>query len=288
MYGPNPRGALPCRSRFGRRFRAEGWEFRVTCWLVALFWSLLASTCSYADLGGASRSAASSSDSELSICYYPTENFFFYESGVWTGLEYDILSRFANEQGLELSFHAPGNLAALFGALHRGECELVAATVTRTEDRQQVMDFSPAYFPVRILVLEKKGSLTTRPEHLRGKVAAVHRESSYAEALDRIDGVKKLWVEDVAPAFRAVSDGDADFLACDSAFVLQELSSYPNLQITIAISERQYFAFAMAKGSVWTEPLAKLMDSMRAQGEIRELLLKYYDEEGVDMILDEP
>lgn len=223
----------------------------------------------------------------LTICYYPTELFFFPQGKGWTGLEHDILERFAEQQGRSLRYLAPGNLENLFDALRQSDCEIVAATVTRTAERLEAMDFSAPYFPVRIMAVEPRDSLTSRVEQLRGKVAAVHHGSSYIEALDHIGDVEKLWVDDVTPSFHAVSRGEADFLACDSAFVLAEIRAFPDLRITVPLSERQYFAFALSKGSELTAPLSRLIHSMLQDGTLRELLSRYYDPEGVDLILQD-
>lgn len=223
----------------------------------------------------------------LTICYYPTEFFFEQNGDRFTGLEYDILNRFAETYGYKTQFRTPGHLIELFAALQDGRCDIVAATVTWTEERAKIMDFSPAYFPVRILAVEPQDSLTSRPEQLRGKTAAVHRGSSYIEALDAIGDVKKLWTDDVEPSFAAVSQGEADFMACDSAFVLELIGDYPNLRITIPLSDRQYFAFALSKDSPLTAPLGKLMHRLYADGEIRRFLARYYDPDGVDLILQD-
>lgn len=227
-------------------------------------------------------------DAALDVCFDPEERFFFKDSdGAWRGVEHDILAAFAAERGLSLRLHDPDGLPDTFAALGDGRCQVASSRITRTAERGRHMDFSAAYFPARIVAVEKRSSLTTRPDQLRGKRAAVHRGSSYVDAVHRLQA-DPVWVADIRPAFEAVSRGEADFLACDSAFVLGKLHAFPDLRVTVPLSERQQLAFALTKDSDLTAPLSRFIEDLHADGEYRRILSRYYDPEGVAMILGEP
>ncbi len=226
--------------------------------------------------------------SKLVICISPNAPFFMpTDEGQWTGLEHDLLAAFAAEQGVEPAFFRPPQFQEIFSSLEDGRCDIGAATITKTEERKQRMDFSPSYFPVRIVAVEKRGAVTTRPEQLRGKRAATIPGSTYLAAIERIGGIEKVMVRNSQAMFEAVSAGKADFLTCDSAIVLAKAASFPDLQVTVALSDRDELAFALSKGSPWTDPLTRFLNRIRADGDMRDLLLRYFDAEGVDMILED-
>lgn len=250
---------------------------RAACWLCC--WLL--TTVALAE------PVKSNRPEELRVCFRPQPPFWQEADGGWTGLEYEILAEFATAQGLELNFSDPGTMLDVFNAVIAERCDLAAATITLTEERRQRMDFAPWFFPVRVVVVEKKESLTTRPEMLRGKTAATIPGSTYIPLIDGIGEVEKLWVEDGRDMFTALSEGRADFLASDSTIVLDRLMEFPDLRVTIPLSERQQLAFALPKGSPWTEPLRRFVETYRDDGRLKRLLSKYFDAEGVEMILSQ-
>ena len=138
---------------------------------------------------------------------------------------------------------------------------------------------------MRVLAVEREGALTTRPEQLRGKTVVTIPGSTYPAVIDAIGDIEKIWVETTREMFQAVLDGEADFMACDSAVVLALMQDFPGTRITVPLSERQYFAVALTKGSKWTEPLARFMEKFRDDGDLRRLLVSYFGEEGADLIL---
>lgn len=238
--------------------------------------------------------AASPGDDEaagpksLDICVRPNAPFFVFEdSGSYSGLEYDLLIALAESQGLEARFRVPPSFVAMMDEIEAGTCAIAAGTITVTAARRARMDFSPSYFPVRIVAVEPKASLSTKPEHLRGKRAATIAGSTYLKAIEDIGEVEKTWVESSRQMFAALERGEVDFLACDSAIVLSLIESYPQLRVTVPLSERDELAFAMPKGSPWGEPFRVLMDRLRQDGTYRKILSRYFDAEGVSLILDE-
>ncbi len=228
------------------------------------------------------------SKTELVICFRPNRPFFSpKQGGGWTGLEHDILAAFADEQGVALGFHRPSHFAEVFSDLEQGRCDIGAATITKTEERTSRFDFSRSYFPVRIVAVERRGAITTRAEQLRGKKAATIAGSTYLKVIEKIGAVEVVFVANSQEMFDAVAQGRVDFLACDSAIVLAKAEEYPDLQVTAPLSERDELAFALLKGSPWTEPLSGFLTRIQADGGMRRLLLRYFDEEGTDMILSE-
>ena len=222
----------------------------------------------------------------LEICIRPNAPFFVIdESGQRSGLEYDLLAGYAAANSLGAVFRKPDSFKVMLQEVEDGTCEIASGTITVTEPRRRVMDFSSTYFPVRIVAVEPRSSRTTRTEQLRGKRGATIAGSTYLQAIEKIGEVEKVWVESSVQMFRAVDSGEADFLTCDSAIVLSLIDQYPNLKVTVPLSERDELAFAFRKGSAHYQPFQTFMKGLKDSGEYRRILLRYFDAEGVEMIL---
>ena len=223
----------------------------------------------------------------LKVCYAPLPGFFEPDGdGSFEGLEFDLISTFVDELGVEVTYQDPGDLAGTFRALEEATCDVAAANLTRTEERARKMDFSPTYFPVRILAVERKGSLTTRKEELAGRRIAVVRESTYEDAVASIPDVRMVPIHEAYDGFTEVLDGRADVAVCDSTLVLHYLDRYPDLTVTIPLSEREEMAFALPKNSPWTPLLSQFLDSWRDSGRLHQLYACHYGEEGAKLLLE--
>ena len=222
-------------------------------------------------------------EAELRVCGAMSNPPFFYtDDGTPKGVEHDILAAFAQHKGIAMRLVEASRGD---GALKEARCDVVASTITRTPDREKRMDFSAGYFPVRIVVVEKRSSITTRPDALRGKTMATMRDSTYLRAVEPIGDIQIHLVERIEDMFQAVSNGEADFLACDSAIVLTKLGDYPDLHITVPLSERAELAFVLRTDSALTRELSDFITDARQSGVMAEILTRYFDAETVDMIL---
>lgn len=84
----------------------------------------------------------------LTICtdspYPPME---FEENGEFTGFDIELMRAIAGEMGLELAVNNIGFDPITSGiAMESGECDIAAASITITEDREENIDFSDPYF----------------------------------------------------------------------------------------------------------------------------------------------
>ena len=223
----------------------------------------------------------------IKICGNTDSRPFFFsdEHGDWRGVEYDLLKSFADSEGMALTVlnHFPFS-APRFPA---EKCDVAAWTMTHTLEREKIVDFSPGYFPVRVMAVEPKSSLTTHSRQLKGKKVATVDSGTFRRAAENIGEVEIIEVDTYRDMFDAVSQGRADFLAMDSAGIISLLEEYPDLHITVPLSERQNFAFAMAKDSIWTEPLTQFMDEARKSGKMAEILERYFTPDVVTAVLDQ-
>ena len=110
-------------------------------------------------------------------CYYTYR-------GKAMGFEYDLAKAFADRLGVELEILTPG-WDGLFPALQKKRGDLVAASLTVTEQRQEKVDFSTPYLPIRQHIIYHRDNLAPPAiDDLAGRTVHVLRSSSYADYED--------------------------------------------------------------------------------------------------------
>lgn len=221
----------------------------------------------------------------LSVCARSNPPFFQQQDGRPSGLEYDILSSFADAEGLTLEVVWPSTFAESFTWLEEGKCDTVASIITRTAERDARMDFSASYFPVRTVLVTPGERPLRSLASLSGKTIATIEHTTYEERLRSVADIHFLFVEREREMFEAVEEGKADALACDSAIVLPYLAEFPSLEITIALSEREYFAFPFRRGSPLRQRLDRHLERLKGSGRYRALLEEYFGRDAAADIL---
>lgn len=224
---------------------------------------------------------------ELRVCVRPNPGFFEKTPSASAGLEVDLLSSFAEEQGVAMEVTWLDSFGELIPAVVEGRCDIGSAGVMITEERARVVDFSEPYFPVRVVLVGSPSSDYPSLESLdSARVAVVtgtvHEQYARSHGVSAIVGVS----ED-AELFTGLMQGQADLAICDSAIVLPFLEKYSELQILDSLSDRSFFAFALAKGSVWREPLSQHIRAFESSGAYRASLVEHFGEAAADYLLDE-
>src|SRR5690625_767155 len=102
----------------------------------------------------------------------------------YTGFEYQLLKRFADELGVELVIEDREDLEHMFNDVRTGRAHLAAAGLTITESRSRAVRFSPPYKEVsQVLLYNSRTEAPTRIEDLIGTDLLVISQSAHAERL---------------------------------------------------------------------------------------------------------
>jgi len=79
------------------------------------------------------------------ITTYSSTSYFLYK-GMPMGFEYELLSRLADDLGLELKITIAENFDDLIAKLNRGEVDLIAYGLTITKPRQKLVSFTEYHY----------------------------------------------------------------------------------------------------------------------------------------------
>ncbi len=128
------------------------------------------------------------------VCY-------FIHRGRIMGFEYDLATRFAMQNGLNLIMIVPPKWSDMFPWLTQGKGDLIAAAVTATPKRRQRTDiaFCEPYSETSIKVVGRRDEKPFKGlEDLSGRTIAIRRNSSYMEKLAKLeDSGLKFKIEEV-------------------------------------------------------------------------------------------
>lgn len=211
--------------------------------------------------------------------------------------EYEILSSFAKANGLDLVIQtdAPGffnrPVSTLPEIFEEGKCEVYAFTITVTPERAAFVDFTESYFPVRVVLVKLQGRGIASTEELEGKKILLPRNSSYYEAVlkEHAPGAEPVYLDSFTSeeSLSKLKEGQADALMCDSWMAVRYVMEYPELMITLSLTETEHLAFALPKGSPLKAKLDSHMQKMKQNGEFYTTLSAIFGPEVAGIVAEE-
>lgn len=224
----------------------------------------------------------------IRACSRPGAGFFARGAeGQPTGLEYDILKSFADALKVGLVVDDAPSFEALLTRAEGGRCHVAAAGITVTDERRKRFAFSTPYFPNRVLIVQKPPAAFQKADDLRGQRIAVVGGTFQARLLAALPEVKVVSVNNDDALFDAVSKGQADALACDSAVVLHHLGRHPEFGAAFPLGERSFFAFALPLESNLLGPLNEHLKALTRSGDFTRMLAKHFGEANADFLASE-
>jgi polar amino acid transport system substrate-binding protein len=167
-----------------------------------LFALLLATTTLFAACGDSSDGDDTGSDTgsdtaaadvedlvdegKLTVCSdIPYAPFEFEEDGETKGVDVDLMKAISEELGLEAEFRDT-DFDGIFAALAAGNCDVIASSVSITDERKEANNFSAGYFEIQQSVLARKGEESKYKDvaGLKGTTVGVQSETTGADAAE--------------------------------------------------------------------------------------------------------
>ena len=195
------------------------------------------------------------------------------------GFDVDLMKSFAASLGLPLEIHSvTKSYSELMPALVAGEGDVVASSITITEDRKKVVDFSDPYQRGWTVVAVPLDSKVQALADLAGKKGVAMRGSSQAEIFRRLQvpDTSLDFTDFTAQSYSAVLDGKADYMLTDSAGPLGSppVPAYPNVKVAIRLSPYDY-GFAVRPGSDLRAALNQWLAALKKSGDFERLAARH-------------
>lgn len=151
----------------------------------------------------------------IDTTYPPFE---FEEDGEYKGIDIDLFTAIAENQGFEFEF-SPMDFGGIIPSMEAGQLDVAIAGMSITEERKETVDFSDPYFEagLSLVVSEDETGITTI-EDLAGKTVAVKTGTTgatYATEQAEEVGFEVVQFDDSPTMFQEVVNGNADALIED-------------------------------------------------------------------------
>ena len=191
-------------------------------------------------------------DGKLTVCtHLPYEPFQYNKGGEIVGFDVDLMDLVADDLGLEQDIvNTPFETIETGQAMATGKCDIAAAGMTITEERDQVIDFSDPYFEATQALLVKKGAGYDSLESLDGKTLGVQVGTTGEEyANENVpDGVEIKVFEDLALLLEAVKSGSIDAAINDNTVLVDYSEQNPDTEMTAEFETGEQYGFGVAQG----------------------------------------
>ena len=209
--------------------------------------------------------------------------YYFGRSGP-EGPEYDLVRAFAEYLGVKTRFETYDNISEVLAALKRGEGDLAAAGLTRTEIREQQFLFGPAYQTVQQQVVCRRGEVIPGTlDELSNIELTVIENSSYAERLNELkaDYPELNWSASTTlnteEILAEVWEKKRQCTLADSNIVAINQRYYPELSVAFPIAEEQQLTWVMRADSQTLQVAThEWFGQFEREGKPAQVLHRYY------------
>lgn len=215
--------------------------------VAVLALALLAAGCSdddSVDIG----SLGLISDGTLTVCtdspYPPME---YEEDGEFTGFDIELMRAIADDLGLEASIVNIGFDPITSGlAMDSGECDIAAASITITEEREANIDFSDGYFSGDQSLLTTEGSGIASISDLSGKNLGVQTGTTGEQyAAENATNANMVSFENPGDLITALNAGEIDAVLQDIVTNGDAALNNSNLVLVETYSTDEFYGFAV-------------------------------------------
>ncbi|GAB3234049.1 hypothetical protein GCM10027447_30910 [Glycomyces halotolerans] len=223
-------------------------------------------------------------DDTLTVCTnVPFVPFESREGDEYVGFDMDLMRLLADRLGQEMEVVEIDFDAIQSGsALNSGTCDIAAAGISITEERQEAMAMSQAYFRADQALVAVEGGDIGGLDDLEGARVAVQSAStgeSHANSIAEEHGFEVVSYESMGDIVSALTSGGADASIADLATWTEMVSLSDDLALVESIETDEHYAFAVQQGN--DELLAEvnaMLDEAFEDSTYAELYEKWFHE----------
>jgi ABC-type amino acid transport/signal transduction systems, periplasmic component/domain len=197
------------------------------------------------------------------------------------GYSVDYIDAVAKEAGF-LVEHISVAWDGIFAGLAGKKYDVISSSVTITEERKRVMDFSLPYYEVRQALITPKETEVSSLEDMKGKSLGAQIGTTGFMAIKKVNGITTLTFDEIGLAMAALASGRIDGVVCDdpvaSNYILENPDYAKKMKVALVVPAEipEYYGFAVAKGNKQLiELLNKGIKAVKEKGIEEELSKKW-------------
>lgn len=238
-------------------------------------------------IGTGLAAAACSSDADddtLTVCTnVPFEPFEYQEDGEYVGFDIDLMNLLAERldqtvEVVEIDFDS----IASGSALNAGTCDIAAAGLTITEERQDAMGMSQAYYRADQALVVPEGSAATGLADLADMRVAVQTGTTgeaYANDNAGEYGYEVVTFESMGDIASALTSGQVDASVADLATWTAMVEAAPELTLVQTIETEEHYGFAVQEDdTALLDEVNAMLDQAFEDGTYAELYQEWIGE----------
>ncbi len=196
------------------------------------------------------------------------------------GFDVDLAKAITGKLGYEMEIKDM-DFGGLIQSLKSGQADFVLAGMTPTEKRKKNVDFSDIYYTAQHMVISKKENGIETLEDLEGKTVGVQLGSIQEGKADEINETVAITVENrnrIPELIQELKAGRFDAIIIEDTVAKGYLDKEADLtSFTISDDpEEAGSAIAFPKDSELTEKFNNELKKMKENGELQELIVKWF------------
>jgi arginine/lysine/histidine transporter system substrate-binding protein len=197
------------------------------------------------------------------------------------GFDVDIANAIADKLGYEIQIKDM-EFSGLISAIENGQVDFVLSGMTPTEERKKSVDFSDVYYTAHHMIVSGKGSGIKSLEDLNGKTIGVQLGSIQEEKATEIGESVEMKIENrnrIPELIQEIIAGRFDAAIIEDTVAngyFKKNSDLEGFTIEDGAAEEAGSAIAFPKGSELTTDFNKALNEMIENGELEELVVKWF------------
>jgi polar amino acid transport system substrate-binding protein len=203
------------------------------------------------------------------------------EKGEIVGLTVDVVTA-AKKAGIEVKFvNTPWE--GIFNSLNQGDRDMLASSITITDERKQTMDFTDPYFDAYQLIAVRGNSKVAKFDDLKKLKVGVQTGTTGDEVVTKQQGKNSTNIkrfESTPLALKELEAGGVDAVVADNGVVINYVANNAGAKFK-TVSDKAFapeqYGFAVKKGN--TELLTMLnkgLADIKADGTYDKIYTQYF------------
>ncbi|WP_309131880.1 transporter substrate-binding domain-containing protein [Brevibacterium sp.] len=219
-------------------------------------------------------------EGKLTTCTHLSyQPFQFEKDGEVVGFDVDVVDAVAEKLGVEQEIvNVPFEPITAGASFAQNQCDVAAAAITITPERQEAIDFSEPYFAANQAILTKSDKSVKDAAGLKGmKIAAQSGTTGLDYATENFKDAEVITYEDLPLSLEALKNGQADAVINDNGVLYDYAANNEGFAIGFDIDTGENYGIAMKKGNTaMKKAVDDTVKELKDTGKYNEIYKKWF------------
>ena len=219
-------------------------------------------------------------EGKLTTCTHLSyQPFQFEKNDKVVGFDVDVVDAVAEKLGVEQKIvNTPFETITTGAAFNQGQCDVAAAAMTITPEREEAIDFSDPYFAANQAILTKDDKTAEDADALEGfKVAAQAGTTGLDYATENFTDAEIITYEDLPLSLQALKNGQADAVINDNGVLYDYAATNDGFAVGSDIDTGEHYGIGMKKGNAeMKSAIDETIKEIKDNGEYDKIYEKWF------------